>query len=373
MAAKLPQAGFDALRGGIGRFAALGRGRRVAAGLSAVWVVLVGAYAVGFFGVSQARGMVYLDAAFFLVTLALPLILVWLAAFLAEELARQREMIAALAEVVGPLFGSLEATRTSLDRHGPASPAEIREAVHLAVLAGRGADAVAPFERVLATQAKLAARLDALLDLAAAPPDAAHGPDAARPPPIPHAEPRRPSRPQPTPAATGQPDLPLLPEPAPETPLGWGDLVRALDFPRDAEDDEGFRALRRALRQRNLAKMLQAAEDVMTLLSQEGVYMDDLSVDPAQPESWRSFVAGGRGATVAGMGGVRDEAVLATARGLMKADPIFRDTALFFQRRFDAVLGEVAEGASDADLADLAGTRSGRAFQLMARASGSFD
>ena len=66
------------------------------------------------------------------------------------------------------------------------------------------------------------------------------------------------------------------------------------------------------------------------------------------------------------MGAVRDAAALEAARALMKVDTIFRDAALFFQRRFDAVLVEIAVGATDAELARLADTRSGRAFRLMA-------
>ena len=80
-----------------------------------------------------------------------------------------------------------------------------------------------------------------------------------------------------------------------------------------------------------------------------------------------------RGPEVAGLGGIRDERALETARGLMKSDSIFRDSALFFQRRFDGVLWEFAGEASDADIDDLAGTRSGRAFMLLARLSGSLD
>jgi hypothetical protein len=56
----------------------------------------------------------------------------------------------------------------------------------------------------------------------------------------------------------------------------------------------------------------------------------------------------------------------------MKSDPIFRDTALFFHRRFDAVLAEFASEASDERLLELADTRSGRAFMLLARVNGAF-
>ena len=57
----------------------------------------------------------------------------------------------------------------------------------------------------------------------------------------------------------------------------------------------------------------------------------------------------------------------------MRSDSIFRDTALFFQRRFDAVLADFAAEAGDAELAEIAGTRSGRAFMLLARLSGTLD
>ena len=74
--------------------------------------------------------------------------------------------------------------------------------------------------------------------------------------------------------------------------LGWSDLTRALDFPRDGDDAEGFRALKAALRHHSLARMLQAAEDVLELpLPQEGVYMEDATVDAADPDDWRRFIA----------------------------------------------------------------------------------
>ena len=76
---------------------------------------------------------------------------------------------------------------------------------------------------------------------------------------------------------------------------------------------------------------------------------------------------------VAAVGGIRDPEVLATARRMMKSDPIFRDTALFFHRRFDAVLGEFATDAEDDQILAIADTRSGRAFMLLARLSGAFE
>ncbi len=155
--------------------------------------------------------------------------------------------------------------------------------------------------------------------------------------------------------------------------LGWADLTRALDFPRDGNDAEGFRALKAALRHHSLARMLQAAEDVLNFLSQEGVYMEDATLENADPDDWRRFIAGERGAGVASVGAIRDPATLDRVRALMKSDAIFRDTALFFQRRFDVVLNEFGANATDDQLTRLADTRSARAFVLLSRLGGSFD
>ena len=165
----LARAGFplEAVRGLGDRFAALPRPRRWAAAASLGWGVLVAAYGVGFLSASagQARGTLFLDAMFFLVALALPVLLVWLAAWLAEELEQQREVVAALAEVTAPLIGALAAAREALDRHGPASPEAIERAVRAAVLGSRP-DLAVPLDRLLTGQARIEA---ALQKLAAAP------------------------------------------------------------------------------------------------------------------------------------------------------------------------------------------------------------
>ena len=55
---------------------------------------------------------------------------------------------------------------------------------------------------------------------------------------------------------------------------------------------------------------------MLTLLSQDGIYMDDLRPDRARPEAWRQFAEGARGREVAALGGVRDRSSLAlTAMG----------------------------------------------------------
>ena len=178
----------------------------------------------------------------------------------------------------------------------------------------------------------------------------------------------------PDPETGDQPVLALgTPAEALQPPLSNSDFVRALHFPETADDQEGFAALRRALKDRPSAQLVQAAQDVLTLLSQDGIYMDDLRPDMARPELWRRFAKGERGRTIAALGGVRDRSSLALAAGRMKQDPIFRDAAHHFLRLFDKGLARFEETASDAEISDLAGTRTARAFMLLGRVTGTFD
>jgi hypothetical protein len=156
-------------------------------------------------------------------------------------------------------------------------------------------------------------------------------------------------------------------------PLSVTDFIRAMNFPDNPDDREGFRALRLALEDRNTAKLIRAAQDVLTLLSQEGIYMDDLRPERARPELWRRFAQGERGRAVAALGGIRDRSSLALTAARMREDTVFRDAAHHFLRSFDKVYQEFEKVASDADLAELADTRTARAFMLFGRVTGIFD
>ena len=156
-------------------------------------------------------------------------------------------------------------------------------------------------------------------------------------------------------------------------PLSVGDFVRALHFPESAEDKTGFRALRLALEDRKTSRLIRAAQDVLTLLSQEGIYMDDLKPERCRPEVWRRFASGERGREIAGLGGIRDRSSLALTGARMREDPVFRDAAHHFLRSFDKTFAEFEKNATDAELADLAETRTARAFMLLGRATGTFD
>lgn len=156
-------------------------------------------------------------------------------------------------------------------------------------------------------------------------------------------------------------------------PLPMHQFIRALNFPETAEDQDGFVALRLALQDRKAGQVVQAAQDVLTLLSQDGIYMDDLRPDMARPELWRQFAQGARGKEIAALGGVRDRAALALASARLKQDPIFRDAAHHFLRRFDQMFAEFEDAASDSEISALSETRTARAFMLLGRVAGTFD
>lgn len=156
-------------------------------------------------------------------------------------------------------------------------------------------------------------------------------------------------------------------------PITVADFIRALNFPENADDKEGFAALRRALKDRAVARLIQAAQDILTLLSQEGIYMDDLAPDQSHPETWRKFAKGARGQSIATLGGVHDRSSLALTTARMRQDPIFRDAVHHFLRQFDQTFVEFETGATDHDISALSLTRTARAFMLLGRVTGTFD
>ncbi len=156
-------------------------------------------------------------------------------------------------------------------------------------------------------------------------------------------------------------------------PLPLDELIRAIHFPESPEDAAGFRALRHALQDHTTAQMIQASQDVLTLLSQSGVYMDDLEPEPPQPEIWRRFAQGERGRPMAPIGGIHDDAALQMAAARMRDDPVFRDATHHFLRRFDGLLARIEPEAATPQIEALAQTRTARAFMLLGRATGMFD
>lgn len=312
----------------------------VAALLALVWVVAVIAYAI----ISPATdGGGLLGIVMTLLVVFLPLALIWAAVTTLRSVRVLRAEAARLQATVDAMRNAYLLSQQSSAAIKPAMEQKLEE---VAQVTKEAAGVLATFQT----------RRDPALTVPSADRKAALVP---------------PSRPAPQdeqPAlALGTPAEDLRP------PLSVGDFIRALNFPEGPDDREGFRALRLALEDRNVAKLIRAAQDVLTLLSQEGIYMDDLRPDRARPELWRKFAAGERGRTIAALGGIRDRSSLALTASRMREDPVFRDAGHHFLRTFDKTFQEFEANASDADLAELSDTRTARAFMLFGRVTGTFD
>ena len=304
----------------------------VAGLLTLAWLVVAVIFGRGDLtvGVGLASGLVEV------VLLAMPVVLIWV-------VARTVRAIRILRAEAASLQSSLDVIRASQAALAPQDSIEIKPA--------------------------MVAKLDALVQsriVAAQGDGAVFSSQRTRT----QAAPRQPI--SPATADTPQPGLALA-APVERPPISVADFIKALNFPQDEHDKEGFRALRRALEDRASERLVRASQDVLTLISQDGIYMDDLQPDHARPEVWRRFAQGERGRAVAGLGGVHDRSCLALAAGRMKKDPVFRDAVHHFLRHFDRTFMDFERNATDADIVALANTRTARAFMLLGRAAGTFD
>ncbi len=184
-------------------------------------------------------------------------------------------------------------------------------------------------------------------------------------------------------SAPAMPPPTAAPRPAPESrqgSLGFDaptapsvtdeELVAALNFPNGPQDRETIMALRKTLQDRDLAKLIRAAQDVVTLLANHGIYMDDTPPRQHYPAMWRRFAAGMRGDDVEALSlHVSDETLIVAAK-MLRWDEVFRDAAHHFLRHFDRLVTRGAAEFDDELLAALIDTRSGRAFTLLAQVTG---
>jgi hypothetical protein len=170
------------------------------------------------------------------------------------------------------------------------------------------------------------------------------------------------------PAAPAVPAAPAAP--APEG-LAPAEVARALDLPRGARDGAGFALLRRALEDPDLAQLIAAAQEALTLLAQDGIYMDDLSVRHASPGTWRALAADrATRAQYVALAGIADAADLAAVSARLSEDPAFRAAVERFLDRYLGWLGPFCRAASDIEIAAHADSRTGRAFMLLGTAAG---
>lgn len=288
----------------------------IGAGLSVVWLLLVllfwllGPDAMP----GTASGLMWLAT---IISLLLPLVLIWMAVGLARAITGLR----AEADDLRLRLGTMRETATT---RPTANPAQVARA--------------APAQPRLAAQP--------------ARPAAASTPPRA------------------TPADQRQTAMSFeSPNPVSVDP---DDLIRALNFPEGPDDRETIAALRAALRDHEYSRVIRAAQDVVTLLGENGLYMDHLAPGKPNPAIWRRFAEGLRGAQVQAMGAIHDDNAEDLTLTMLKSDEIFRDSAHHFLRHFDLMLTRIGGQLSDEQLVRLADTRSARAFMLVGRSANVF-
>ena len=182
-----------------------------------------------------------------------------------------------------------------------------------------------------------------------------------------------PPKSQTPPRTISQQSLPLDMDQDAGDVLSKEDVILALNFPNTADDTIGFHALKKALQDRRIGRVVQVAQALLTHLSEEGLYMEDLTPDRARPDLWRRFASGERGAFVTALGGVRDRGALALATARMRRDAAFKEITHDFLRCFDQALQDFMTDATATDIAAFTDTRSARAFMLMGRVNAIFD
>jgi len=322
--------------------AGFGASELIGIGLTLVWGLLVGA----FFLVVPESGLQF-DPLIFVMTLFavfMPVALIWIGVSAARSSRIMREESARLTAAVDALRSSYVSQKQT---HG---------------MEVRGGGVERKLEELVTAQRNAEAALARIASRAGL---AAEVPLPGKP---------ALSRPEPSAAGDSQSTFDLgTPALAGSEPISVEEFTRALNFPENEKDRAGFAALRKALRDPTISGLVHSAQDVLTLLSEDGIYMDDLSPEPARPAVWRRFGQGARGEEVAGMGAVKDRSCLALTAGRMRADPIFRDAAHHFLRKFDQTFSAFSETASDTEILAVTETRTARAFMLLGKVSGTFD
>ncbi|MGY6550152.1 MAG: hypothetical protein ACXIU7_14275 [Roseinatronobacter sp.] len=170
-----------------------------------------------------------------------------------------------------------------------------------------------------------------------------------------------------------QPDTAVTASRTPAVPqASLAMTLRALHFPAHPQDAAGFAAMRHAFDNPHLAPLMRAAQDVLNRLAQEGIYMDDLHLDPIAPDTWRAVARGAGASSLARLPAIQDRSCLALTRAKLRDDPEFHDAADLFMRECAHVLASIVPLCEDATLTALTDTRSARAFVLLGDAAGVF-
>lgn len=153
--------------------------------------------------------------------------------------------------------------------------------------------------------------------------------------------------------------------------LDWNKLVVAANFPENEEDKATLDALLEVIKDKQVADMLQSAEDVLSALADANLFMEDITPHHAPAERWRGYILDGDRRDLIDLGGVRDPHAIEEATNTLHEREGFERTALVFLDRYESLLERLfRESPSNKLAVEMADTRTGRAYMLLARVTG---
>ena len=147
----------------------------------------------------------------------------------------------------------------------------------------------------------------------------------------------------------------------------WDILLKALHFPSDKNDTSGFVALNLARKNNSIFQLLRVSEDFLNLLAQDGIYLDDLKIEPPPVKAWLNFIDPEKKLCSRRLSCNGVDTQIKNLKVRIKSDTVFRDTALMLMRRFDKLLRDKLHSAEDHQIFQIANTRSGKAFLIVGR------
>ena len=154
--------------------------------------------------------------------------------------------------------------------------------------------------------------------------------------------------------------------------LSWDTLLKALNFPKDENDFSGFAAQNLARKNNTILQLLQVSEDFLNLLAQDGIYLDDLKIEPPSVTAWVNFIKNEQNDQRKRLSCSGVDEHIKKLKMRIKSDVVFRDTALMLMRRFDKLLRDKLETAEDHEIFKISDTRSGKAFLIVGEISDAF-
>lgn len=155
--------------------------------------------------------------------------------------------------------------------------------------------------------------------------------------------------------------------------LDWVKLIAAANFPESEDDQETLDALYAVLTDSETAALLQAAEDALSGLADIGLFMEDMQPHHAPAELWRSYIVDGKKTDALDLGGIRDPHAIEDTTEALRSKQDFAKIAERFLDRYETMVERLfSEAPQQTMVVELADTRSGRAYMLLARASGRF-